>query len=68
MIFVTRLARALGSVAVPLAIAAFAVPAAAATDSADLAQVQAHLTGVQSMTADFVQTDAKRRSSPGPYS
>jgi outer membrane lipoprotein-sorting protein len=65
MIFSIRLARALGCIAMPLAIAASAAPAAAANDSADLAQVQAHLTSVQSMTANFVQTDARRRSSAG---
>jgi outer membrane lipoprotein-sorting protein len=41
--------------AAPLAIAATPVP------SPDLAAVQAHLRGVQTMTADFSQTDARGR-------
>ncbi len=61
MTFSIRLARAL----TPVAIVAMAVPAAAAPESADLARVQAHLTSVQSMTADFTQTDAKGRSAAG---
>jgi outer membrane lipoprotein-sorting protein len=61
MTFSTRLGRAL----TPVAIAAAAVPAAAAPQSADLARVQAHLTSVQSMTANFTQTDAKGRSAAG---
>ena len=61
MTFSIRLARAL----TPVAIAAAAVPAAAAPESADLARVQAHLTSVQSMTANFTQTDAKGRSAAG---
>ena len=61
MTFSIRLARAL----TPVAIAAAAVPAAAAPESADLARVQAHLMSVQSMTANFTQTDAKGRSAAG---
>ncbi len=60
MSFPTRFARALA----PVAIFAAAVPASAA-ESPDLAKFGAHLAAVQSMTADFVQTDAKRRSSAG---
>lgn len=60
MSFSTYFARAL----MPVALVAAAVPAAAA-ESADLAKVQAHLTAVQSMTANFVQTDAKGRSARG---
>ncbi len=60
MSFSTYFARAL----MPVALVAAAVPAAAA-ESADLAKVQAHLTAVQSMTANFVQTDGKGRSARG---
>ena len=41
-----------------------AAPAVAATNP-DLARVEAHLTAAQSMTANFVQTDAKNRSLRG---
>src|SRR4051794_3416262 len=50
---------------VPVAILAVAVPSAAASDSADLVRLKAHLGGVQTMTADFVQTDARGRSAAG---
>jgi outer membrane lipoprotein-sorting protein len=60
MSFPTRFARALA----PIALVAAAVPAAAA-ESADLAKFRAHLAAVQSMTANFVQTDARGRSSAG---
>ena len=60
MIFSKSLARAL----VPVAVIAAAVPAAAA-DNADLAKVQSHITSVDTMTANFVQTDAKGRSAAG---
>ena len=53
------LARAL----VPAALIA-AVPAAAA-DSPDLAKLKAHIGSVQTMTANFVQTDARGRSAAG---
>lgn len=60
MSFATRFARAL----VPLAV--IAAPAAAtAASQADIAKVQAHLKSVSSMTANFVQTDAKGRSLSG---
>lgn len=59
MNFSTRFARAL----VPVAIVAVASPASA--QSGDLARVESHLTAVQSMTADFTQTDARGRSSSG---
>lgn len=60
MSFVTRFARAL----IPVAV--IAAPAAApAASSADLGRVQAHLKSVSSMTANFVQTDAKGRSLSG---
>ena len=60
MTFPTAFARALA----PIALVA-AVPAAAAAPSPDLAKVEAHLAGTQSMTANFTQTDAKGRSAAG---
>jgi outer membrane lipoprotein-sorting protein len=60
MTFSTTLARAL----TPVAIVAAATPAAAA-ESADLATLKSHISSVQTMTADFVQTDAKGRSAAG---
>jgi outer membrane lipoprotein-sorting protein len=48
----------------PVAIVAAAAPAAAA-DNADLAKVNAHITSVQTMTADFRQTDGRGRSVVG---
>jgi outer membrane lipoprotein-sorting protein len=60
MTFVNSLARAL----MPLAIVAAASPAAA-SETSDLAAVEAHLASVQSMTANFRQTDAKGRSAGG---
>ena len=56
----TKFARAL----VPAAIVAIAAPAAAA-ESADMAKLRAHISAVQTMTADFVQSDAKGRSAAG---
>jgi outer membrane lipoprotein-sorting protein len=60
MTFPTRLARALA----PIAIVAAAVPAAAA-ESQDLARLKAHISAVQTMSANFVQTDARGRSAAG---
>lgn len=60
MTFTTKLARAL----VPVAVVAVAVPSLAA-ESADMAHLRAHLGGVQTMTANFVQTDARGRSAAG---
>ena len=60
MTFASTFARAL----VPAAILAVAAPAAAA-ENADLAKVQAHITSVDTMTANFVQTDGKGRSAAG---
>jgi chaperone LolA len=59
MQFTTKLARALliGTMVV-------AAPAAAA-DSADLARLKAHIGAVQTMTANFVQTDSRGRSAAG---
>jgi len=59
MTFSKTLARALA----PIAVVAMAAPAAA--QSGDIAKVEAHLSAVQSMTANFVQTDAKGRSARG---
>jgi chaperone LolA len=47
----------------PVALIAVAAPAAA--QEADLAKVQAHLSAVDSMTANFTQTDARGRSNGG---
>ena len=59
MNFATRFARALA----PVALVAVAAPAAA--QSGDLADVEAHLRAVQSMTANFTQVDQRGRSSSG---
>lgn len=59
MTFSTKLARAL----LPAAIVV-AAPAVAA-DSADLTRLKAHIGGVHSMTANFMQIDARGRSSTG---
>ena len=59
MNFSTTVARAL----LPVALAA--APAIAAAPSPDLARLKAHLGSVQTMTADFTQTDAKGRSDRG---
>ena len=60
MSFVNSFARAL----IPVAVVAAASPAAA-SEASDLAAVEAHLAAVQSMTANFRQTDAKGRSAAG---
>lgn len=59
MSFPINLARALA----PVALVAAAAPAQAQTS--DLARVESHLAAVQSMTASFVQTDARGRSARG---
>lgn len=59
MTFPTKLARAL----VPAALVV-AAPAIAA-DSADLARLRAHISGVHSMTANFLQIDSRGRSTTG---
>jgi outer membrane lipoprotein-sorting protein len=64
MRFPTLFARALVAIAAPAALVAAPVPAAAA-ESDDFAQVQAHLRAVQSMTANFVQADGKGRTARG---
>ena len=60
MTFSTKFARAL----VPAAIVVVAAPTAAA-DSADMARLKAHISGVHTMTADFSQIDARGRSTTG---
>jgi len=60
MSFPTHFLRAVA----PAAIVAIAAPSAAA-ENPDLAKVQAHVTAVDTMTANFVQTDAKGRSAAG---
>ena len=60
MTFSIHFARAL----LPVAVVAAAVPATAA-ESTDMTKVRAHLSNVQSMTANFVQTDARGRSAAG---
>src|SRR5215218_5970416 len=64
MNFPVRFARAALAIAAPLAIVAAPVPAAA-SDASDLAMFRGHLSGVQSMTANFVQTDGRGRSAAG---
>ena len=59
MTFPTKFARAL----VPAAIV-LAAPAAA-SDSADMAKLKAHIGGVHTMTANFTQIDSRGRSSAG---
>jgi outer membrane lipoprotein-sorting protein len=60
MTFPTKLARAL----MPVAIVTVAAPAAA-SDSADMAKLKAHISGVHTMTANFLQIDSRGRSSTG---
>ena len=60
MNFSTKLARAL----VPVAVVALAAPVGA-KDSADMAHLRAHIGSVHTMTANFVQTDSRGRSSAG---
>src|SRR5438270_12722647 len=59
MTFTTTFARALATVSIVAA-----VPAAAA-DSPDLARLKAHLASVQTMTANFTQTDSRGRTDTG---
>ncbi len=60
MRFSTHIARAL----VPATLIALAAPAPA-QQSADLARLGAHISAVQTMTANFVQTDQRNRSAAG---
>jgi len=68
MTFSIRFARAAMAIAVPAAVAAplamVAAPAVA-SEASDMAKFRAHLAGVQSMTANFTQTDGRGRSSAG---
>jgi outer membrane lipoprotein-sorting protein len=48
-----------------LPVAMIAAAPAIAAESPDLARLKAHLTAVQTMTADFTQTDAKGRVATG---
>lgn len=59
MTFTTSVARAL----IPLALVG--APALAAAPSADLERLKSHLSDVQTMTADFTQTDAKGQVAMG---
>lgn len=59
MNFASNFARAL------LPVAIFAAAPAIAAESPDLARLKAHLTAVQTMTANFTQTDARGRTSTG---
>jgi outer membrane lipoprotein-sorting protein len=60
VVFRRRLACAL----VPLTVVA-ATSAAAPAQSPDLARLKSHISGVRTMTANFVQTDARGRSAAG---
>lgn len=60
MSFVSSFARALA----PVALIA-AAPALAAAPSPDLGKVAGHLAAMQTMTANFVQTDGRNRSAAG---
>ena len=59
MSFSTKFARAL------LTTAIVAAAPAAAADSPDLARLKAHISAAQTMSADFIQTDARGRSAAG---
>ena len=59
MKFTTRVARAL------IPVAAIAAPAIASAPSPDLERLKAHLSAVQTMTADFTQTDSKGQVATG---
>lgn len=58
-------ARSVARAFLPVAAMAAAVPAAAAPSSPDLAELKAHIAAVQTMTADFTQTDARGRMAAG---
>ena len=60
MTFPTKLARAL----VPVAMIAVATPAAS-SDSTDMTKLKAHISGVHTMTANFLQIDPRGRSTTG---
>jgi len=52
----------------PVAIAALSVAAPAAAQTGQLAQISAHLRGITTMTADFVQTDRNGKAVSGTLS
>jgi chaperone LolA len=58
-------AKSFARVLAPMAMIGVAAPALAAKDNADLVRVRDHIASVQTMTADFVQTDAQGRSAAG---
>ncbi|MBA2466792.1 MAG: outer membrane lipoprotein carrier protein LolA [Sphingomonas sp.] len=64
MNFPIRFARAAMAIAAPVALIAAPVPAAASAET-DMAKFRQHLASVQSMTANFVQTDGRKRSAAG---
>lgn len=49
----------------PVAAATLTAPALAASPAADLAELKAHISSVQTMTADFTQTDSRGRTATG---
>lgn len=49
----------------PAALVALAAPSAAADSTADLSLLKAHISGVQTMTANFSQTDVRGRTATG---
>ncbi|MGE0179941.1 MAG: outer membrane lipoprotein carrier protein LolA [Sphingomonas sp.] len=57
--------RAFALFAAPLTVAAVPVPLTAQQAPADLAQIQAHLRAVETMTAQFTQTDRRGRTLSG---
>jgi outer membrane lipoprotein-sorting protein len=61
MSFAGSFARAL----LPIAAATLTAPALAASPAADLAELKAHISSVQTMTADFTQTDSRGRTATG---
>jgi outer membrane lipoprotein-sorting protein len=60
-----KFAKSVARVLAPVAMVSSAVPAVGAQDNADLARVRDHISTVQTMTANFVQTDAQGRSAAG---
>jgi outer membrane lipoprotein-sorting protein len=61
MSFPSSLVRALA----PMALVATAAPAAAQSANADMARLRSHISSVQTMSANFVQTDQRGRSAAG---
>jgi outer membrane lipoprotein-sorting protein len=58
------ISKAVARVLAPVALIAAATPSLAA-ESADLARLKSHIGSVQTMTANFVQTDARGRAAAG---